>query len=171
MSPESVLFIVIAIITLGSAFMVVTVRSLIHMALWLIVTLFGVAILFGILSAGFLAIVQVVIYIGAIAILLIFAIMLTRQVAREGEASYNQNWRWALFIALLLFAGLLGILTSWTGVSATAPEMDARANPIVDLGKALVDPGGFLLPFEVVSVLLLAALIGAVFVAMDRRRA
>ena len=170
MTLEAVVFLVIAIITLGSALMVVLVRNLIHMAMWLIVTLLGVAIIFAILSAGFLAVTQVVIYIGAIAILLIFAIMLTRKVANENESQYNGNWRWALFAAIIFFAGLLGILTSWTGISAVAPAIDSRANPVVDLGKALVDPNGFLLPFEVVSVLLLAALVGAIYIAWDRRK-
>ncbi len=171
MSPEAVLFLIIAVITLGSALMVVIAKNLIHMAFWLIITLLGVAIIFAILSAGFLAVTQVVIYIGAISILLIFAIMLTRVASREGGFQYNHNWRWAILISLLLFAALLGILTSWTGISSLAPEMESRANPVADLGIALVNPGGFLLPFEVVSVLLLAALIGAIFVAMDRRKA
>jgi hypothetical protein len=80
MSVMQLIFIIIAAISLGGALMVVTTRNLVHAALWLILTLFGVAVLFVLLNAGFLAIVQVVVYIGAIAILMIFAIMLTRQV-------------------------------------------------------------------------------------------
>jgi NADH-quinone oxidoreductase subunit J len=170
MSPMMFLFIIIAAVTLGSALMVVSVRNLVHVALWLIVTLFGVAILFALLSAGFLAIAQVVIYIGAIAILLIFAIMLTRRVKEEGNATFNQNWRWGLIIGLLLFAGLLCILMNWPGITTTPPELDARANPVVDLGLSLVDPDGYLLAFELASVLLLAALVGAIYVAWDRRK-
>ena len=82
MTLEQIVFILVAILTLGSALMVVTTRNLVHAALWLVVALFGVAVFFVLLHAGFLAVAQVVIYIGAIAILTIFTIMLTRRVAR-----------------------------------------------------------------------------------------
>ncbi len=170
MTPAMLLFIFIAIITLGAAFMVVSVRNLVHVALWLIVTLFGVAIIFAILAAGFLVIAQVVIYIGAIAILIIFAIMLTRRAMSESNPTFNSNWRWALVVGLLFFAGLLGILMNWPGVTATPPELDSRANYVVELGLALVNPDGYLLAFELASVLLLAALVGAIYVAWDRRK-
>lgn len=170
MTPEMIIFIIIAIFTLGSALMVVSAKNLVHVALWLIVTLFGVAIIFALLSAGFLAVAQVVIYIGAIAILLIFAIMLTRKMMEEGKTAFNSNWRWALIIGFLFFAGLLAVLLNWPGITTTQPELDPRANQVVELGLALVNPDGYLLAFELASVLLLAALIGAIFVAWDRRK-
>ncbi len=82
-SAAQVIFILVAAVTLFSAVMVVSVRRMMHAALWLIVTLLGVAVLFVLLQAGFFAVVQVLIYIGAIAILIIFAVMLTRQVMSE----------------------------------------------------------------------------------------
>lgn len=170
MTPEMLIFIIIATITLGAAFMVVSSRNLVHVALWLIVTLFGVALLFALLSAGFLAIAQVVIYIGAIAILLIFAIMLTRRTKEDVKSTFNSNWRWALFIGFLFFTGLLVILMNWSGIAAAPPELDSRANPVVEIGLALVNPNGYLLVFELASVLLLAALVGSIFVAWDRRK-
>jgi len=170
MTPEMLIFIIIATITLGAAFMVVSSRNLVHVALWLIVTLFGVALLFTLLSAGFLAIAQVVIYIGAIAILLIFAIMLTRRTKEDVKSTFNSNWRWALFIGFLFFTGLLVILMNWSGIAAAPPELDSRANPVVEIGLALVNPNGYLLVFELASVLLLAALVGSIFVAWDRRK-
>jgi NADH-quinone oxidoreductase subunit J len=170
MTPMMFLLIIIAAVTLGAALMVVSVNNLVHVALWLIVTLFGIAILFATLSAGFLAVAQVVIYIGAIAILLIFAIMLTRRVKEEGKVTFNQNWRWGLIIGFLFFVGLIGILVNWPGITNLPPDLDARANPVVSLGLALVDPEGYLLPFELASVLLLAALVGAIYVAWDRRK-
>lgn len=171
MNPSIIAFIVGAVITLGSGLMVVLARNMIHMALWLIATLFGVAILFVTLSAGFLAVAQVVVYIGAIAILMFFAIMLTRRVAQETGSQYNSNWRWALIVAVIVCAGLVFMLVSWPGITSTAPALDSRADTIVDLGKALVAPDGYLIPFELASILLLAALIGAVYVAWDRRKA
>ena len=83
MTALQVIFLITAVGTLGSALMVVITRNLVHAALWLVAALFGVAVIFVQLNAGFLAIAQVVIYIGAIAILMIFAIMLTRRVAQE----------------------------------------------------------------------------------------
>ena len=79
MTAEQIIFLLIGALVLGSAFMVVTVRNLLHAALWLVASLFGVAVLYAILQANFLAVVQVVVYIGAIAILFIFAVMLTRR--------------------------------------------------------------------------------------------
>ena len=77
MTIMQIFFLIVGLVILGSALMVVTTHNLIHAALWLIVTLFGVAVLYAILNASFLAVVQVVVYIGAIAILFIFAVMLT----------------------------------------------------------------------------------------------
>ncbi len=170
MNMQLILFLLIGIITLGSGLMVVTAKQLVHMAMWLIAALLGIAIIFVTLTAGFLAVTQVVVYIGAISILIIFAIMLTRKSGTEDVSGYNQNWRWALLVSVIVFAGILFILTSWSGLSSTAPAVDARANQVVDLGISLVDPNGYLLAFEIASILLLAALVGAVYVAWDRRK-
>ena len=148
--------------------MVVTSKNLVHAALWLVAALFGVAIFYAMLQANFLAIVQVVVYIGAIAILIIFAIMLTRTVARDNGPRFNANWAWAGLAALLLFAALAWILISWPGISQPAAELSSRTDTLSQLGKALVAPDGFVLPFELASVLLLAALIGSIFVSWER---
>ncbi len=169
MTPIQILFLVVAVGTLGSALMVVTTRNLVHAALYLVVALFGIAVYYVMLSAGFLAVAQVVIYIGAIAILMIFAIMLTRRVADDTRSQVNSNWAWGALIALVIFAGLVWILNSWPEINTSLPTLSANANPLVDLGQALVSPNGYVLPFEVASVLLLAALIGAIIVAWDRK--
>ena len=75
MTPDQIVFLIVALVTLFSGLMVVTTRNLVHAALWLVATLFGVAITYALLNASFLAVVQVVVYIGAIAILFIFAVM------------------------------------------------------------------------------------------------
>jgi len=162
-----IVFILVAAATLGSALMVVTSRNLVRSALWLIATLFGVAIVYGMLNAGFLAVVQIVVYVGAIAILMIFAIMMTRKIADpESGPRYNANWVWALMVALFIFIALAWLLSSWPGIT-TQPQM-LTTDPLVDLGVALVSPDGYILAFELVSVLLLAALIGAIVVAWER---
>lgn len=163
-----IFFILVAIITLGCALMVVTARNLIHSALWLVVALFGVAVVFAILQAGFLAVVQVVIYIGAIAVLMIFAIMLTRRLAQDPGPRFNENWGWAVVIALVVFAALSFMLANQPVAHTPLVPMDARADPLRLLGRALVAPQGYVLPFELASVLLLAALIGAIVVAWEK---
>ena len=94
-----IIFILVAGATLGAALMVVTSPNLIHSAFWLVGALFGVAVVFALLNAGFLAVVQVVIYIGAIAILMIFAIMLTRRIAKDAGPRFNANWIWAVSLS------------------------------------------------------------------------
>ena len=169
MTAEQIIFLVVALFTLGSGFMVVTTGNLVHAALWLVATLFGVAVVFAILNAGFLAVVQVVVYIGAIAILFIFAVMLTRKDMRDQGPQMNQGWWAGALIAVLVFAGLIFLLQGWNGLSRTASAIPAGFDAVAELGNALVSPDAFVLPFEVASVLLVAALVGAVYVAFNRK--
>jgi len=169
MTGEQIIFLAVALFTLGSGFMVVTTRNLIHAALWLISTLFGVAVVFAILNAGFLAVVQVVVYIGAIAILFIFAVMLTRKDMRDQGPQTNQNWWVGALIAVLVFGGLVFLLQGWNGLSKTAADIPSGFDAVAELGNELVSPAGYVLPFEVASVLLVAALVGAVYVAFNRK--
>jgi NADH-quinone oxidoreductase subunit J len=162
-----ILFFIVVVVTFGCALMVVTARNLVHSALWLVAALFGVAIVFAILQAGFLAVVQVVIYIGAIAVLMIFAIMLTRRIAQDSGPRFNENWAWAVVVALVVFAGLVRMLTSQPVAYTPLVPLDARVDPLLLLGDALVTQ--YVLPFEMASVLLLAALIGAIVVAWERK--
>jgi NADH-quinone oxidoreductase subunit J len=95
--------------------------------------------------------------------------MLTRRVVTDLSPSLNPNWGWAMAITAVLFAGLVWILSSWGGFASTAPELSSASDPLVQLGQALVSPNAYILPFEVASVLLLAALIGAIIIAWDRK--
>ena len=117
MSAAQVIFILVAAVTLFSAVMVVSVRRMMHAALWLIVTLLGVAVLFVLLQAGFFAVVQVLIYIGAISILIIFAVMLTRQVMSEKAPQLNRGWVAGLAasggLMVILAFGLPGFPPLW----------------------------------------------------------
>lgn len=169
MTGEQITFLVVAFITLGSALMVVTTRNLVHAALWLIATLFGVAVAFALLSASFLAVVQVVVYIGAIAILFIFAVMLTRKDMRDQGPQLNKNWWVGALLAVLTFGGLYFLLQGWSGLSKTAAVIPSSFDAVNELGNALTSTTGYVLPFEVASVLLVAALVGAVYVAFNPR--
>nr|BAL53056.1 NADH dehydrogenase I subunit J [uncultured Chloroflexota bacterium] len=169
MTLAQLFFLLVALMMLFSALKVVTTRNLIHAALWLVVTLFGVAVLFAMLDAGFLAVVQVMVYIGAIAILFIFAVMLTRREMNEKTAPLNPNWPVSALIALAVFGGLIWLLRGWQELPQGAAALPAGTDALRALGEALVSPQAFALPFEVASVLLVAALIGAVYVAYGRK--
>lgn len=170
MSGIQALFIGVGALVLISAGLVVTARNLVHAALWLIATLFGVAVIYAMLNAGFLAVVQVVVYIGAIAILFIFAVMLTRRDMRDQGPQHNPAWWLGAVLAAGAFGGLVGMLQGWQGYANTATSMPVEFDSLNALGHALVAPDAYVLPFEVASVLLLAALIGAVYVAFTRRQ-
>jgi NADH-quinone oxidoreductase subunit J len=169
MTGEQILFLIVGAVTLLSGLMVVTSRNLIHAALWLVATLFGVAIVYTLLNAGFIAVVQVVVYIGAIAILFIFAVMLTRRELRDQGAQANSNWWAGALVAAGTFAGLFFLLQGWSGFSKTAAAIPSGFDAIGQLGDALTSPAGYVLPFEVASVLLLAALVGAVYLAFNKK--
>lgn len=170
MTPEQFIFIIVAVVSLVAGISVVTSRNLIHSALWLILTLFGVAIFYVLLDAGFFAVIQVIIYIGAIAILFIFAAMLTRRVMQDTGPQTNPNWWLGAVIAMLLFAGIALVLINWQGFSTSAPELVNASGRITQLGLALVSPDQYVLPFELASVLLVAAMIGAIFVAGEKKQ-
>jgi NADH-quinone oxidoreductase subunit J len=163
MTPQQIVFLVTGAITLLAGIMVVTSPRLVHAGLWLILTLAGVAVLFVLLENGFLAVVQVAVYIDAIAILIIIVVMLTRAVMRDTDPQITRMWLWAGFAALLLFGGMFALINQIAPRSL--PELADPESGLDILGRALVDVDGFIVPFEIASVLLVAALIGAILVA------
>jgi NADH-quinone oxidoreductase subunit J len=169
MTGAQIVFLIVAFATLGAGLMVVTTRNLVHAALWLVAALFGVAVTYALLDADFLAVVQVVVYIGAIAILFIFAVMLTRREMRDRGPQMNRNWWFGALLAVLTFGGLFLLLRGWSGFSKTASAYPVGFDAVAALGNALVSPDAYVLPFEVASVLLMAALVGAVYVAFNRK--
>lgn len=169
MTPLQLVFLAVAAVTLFSAVMVVSIRRMMHAALFLILALMGVAFMFAILGSGFFAIVQVLVYIGAIAILILFAVMLTRNIMDAGKSETNRGWWLVIPLAILIFAAITVILSSWSAFSTIHELQMASGETIIQLGKAFTDPGGYVIPFEVASVLLVAALVGAIYVAMERR--
>lgn len=176
---EKIVFLILSAVTLGSGLVVVTQRNLFRAALYLVVALIGVAGLFVLLDAGFLGVVQVFIYAGAIAILIIFAVMVTRRVMYPNVPQRNTQWAWAAGLVVILFVILLLTLApneislpignlTMGGVDWPKESSDSPAG-LVELGKALVDAEKYVVPFEVASVLLLVAMIGAVYIVFPRR--
>jgi NADH-quinone oxidoreductase subunit J len=172
------IFFVVAALILVAAVMVVSVRNIIHAALWLITAFFGMGMLYLLLEAEFLAVVQVLIYVGAVSVLVLFAIMLTRQIANPGTQQLYERWWIALIVAVLLFAAILvpTLLNYEWSTLATAPGAaePATAEQISgprEIGEAFMRE--YLIPFQVAAVLLLAALVGAIVIAfeeVERRR-
>ncbi|MFN8411446.1 MAG: NADH-quinone oxidoreductase subunit J [Anaerolineales bacterium] len=169
MTAEQIIFLVVGGVTLGSAFMVVTTRNLVHAALWLVATLFGVAIIYTLLNAGFMAVVQVVVYIGAIAILFIFAVMVTRKDMRDSGPQLNKGWWAGALMAVLTFAGLAFLLQGVKSFSKFSAAIPSGFDAVSQLGNQLTSPNAYVLPFEVASVLLLAAMVGAVYLAFNKK--
>ena len=168
MTALQIIFLISAAVILASAVMVTVTRNLVHAALWLIAALFGVAVIFAVLEAGFLAVVQVVVYIGAIAIMFIFAVMLTRREMLDKGPQMNKRAWLAGILGVLLFASMVYMLSTWAGFNQ-APSWIGETDTLALLGNSLLLPSAYLLPFEVASVLLLAALVGAVYVASNRK--
>ena len=165
MSFPQVVSIVLSAITLIGALGAVTSRNLFHAALFLVLSFIGVAGFYILLEAEFLAMVQLLVYVGAISILIIFAVMLSRRMMSPEVKTRNEQWAWGLVAAVVLFAILSFILlrVAWPVAEISLPD-----ELMTELGRALVDPGQYLLIFEVASVLLLVALVGAVIIARER---
>lgn len=165
---QQVIFIVLALVTLGAALMTVTTRNLLRAALWLIAAFFGIAGIFIFLHAEFLAVTQILVYVGAISTLIIFAIMLSRGVMNPDQARFNSQWGVAGGFAALLFVALAAIVTfvPWSTAANGAPVSDVPADAIARLGSDFV--GAYAVPFEIASVLLVVAMIGAIVIARER---
>jgi len=156
-------FAAISLVTLGGAIAVVTNKNILHSAYFLVLAFVGVASVYVLLEAPFIAVIQVLIYIGAIAILIIFAIMLTRRLMSKDMEERNQQWIWAALGALLLF-GVLGWLVynaNWPVIEAAVPK-----EPITLMGEELLST--YVVPFEIASVLLLAALVGSILIGREK---
>jgi NADH:ubiquinone oxidoreductase subunit 6 (subunit J) len=177
MTTDQVIFLILSVFTLGTALLVVTLRNLFHSALALMATFLGVAGLYVTMDAGFLAAAQLLVYIGAISILLIFAIMMTRRLMSATEPAFNSQVWAALITAVVSFVVVAWVVSQFNEVLSqivqvnvdskpVAPEM--VQNSVVAMGQAFVDPSGFVLPFEIASVLLLAGLVGAIIVAWPK---
>ncbi len=165
----TILFVIFAAFILTSAIMTVTARNIVHAALWLISSFFGVGALYLLMEAEFLGVAQVLIYVGAVSILILFAIMLTRDL--EGSQHRQLTPRW--WIALIVPAALFGLLIVPTVMTYAwqLPPPPAGQPPAISgaqqIGTAFMRE--YLLPFEVAAILLLVAMIGAIVVAFEER--
>jgi NADH-quinone oxidoreductase subunit J len=165
MDGSTIIFYLLAALTLGSALLAVTTRQIFRAAIYLLFSLIGIAGFYFWLQYEFIAAVQIVVYVGGIVVLIIFSIFLTQQ---AGEKMAQQKLGRQLFAALAAFCGCALIMVQlfqhkFIGTTATAVEPS-----VVNIGNQMLDTevGGYALPFEVVSILLLAALIGCIVIAL-----
>ena len=152
-------FIVIAIFTLSGALAAACLRKLIHAALCLVVAFIGLAAFYFFLGAEFVGLVQVFVYVGAVAVLIVFTILLTR---REDEESSGFNWSGAL-VAVAVFAGLVWTILKTPSVSVVAPAIEALT--VKRIGEVLMT--NYVWPLQCIGLLLTAALVGALVLVME----
>ena len=161
LSPTGVeiAFLLVGLATLGAALITVTTRQLVHAALWLVVTLGGLAVEYLLLTAEFIAWVQVLLYVGSVVVLLLFGLMLTRApIGHSPDADSGNRWA-ALTVAIAAAAALVWVVVD--AFRATWIDLDGPpAGTTRVTGESLFQH--WVLPFEALSVLLLAALVGAI---------
>jgi len=155
-------FIVIAVLTLGAALAAATLRKLMHAALSFAVAFVGIAAFFFLLGAEFVGLVQIFVYIGAVAVLIVFTILLTR---RDVEKDRMFNWS-GVVIAIAVFGGLIWAILKTQSLSVAAPEIPALT--VKRIGEVLMT--NYVWPLQCVGLLLTAALIGALILVMNEER-
>jgi NADH-quinone oxidoreductase subunit J len=155
-------FIIIAIVTLFAAAAAMSLRNLVHCALSLVVALAGLAALYLALDAQFVGFVQILVYVGAVAILIVFAVLLTRSDATPNQAILAPGWLVGSVVSAAVFATLGWAALNSKGLPTEMPP--APVATVKNIGDLLMNQ--YVLPLEVIGLLLTAALIGAVIIAM-----
>lgn len=161
----SVVFYILAALTIAGALAAVLLKNLVHAALAVTIAFLGLALLFLSLDAQFAGFAQILVYIGAVAILVVFAILLTRGSEVPAQGVFSRTWVTGLLIAAAVFAALGSAVIQ--SARALPNETSTPAVTVRDIGNALV--GRYVLPLEIVALLLTAATIGAVIVATHEK--
>ncbi len=156
---DDLIFLVLAGVMLGAALLVVLGRDIIRSGLWLVLSFAGLAGIYALLGSTFMALTQVLVYIGAISVLILFAIMITQSKAGPSQLVFQRQW-WAAAIAAVVLVGLLLsaiLLTTFPLATELVPQ------PAREIALLLF--GDYLFAVEVVGVLLLAAVVGGLYLA------
>jgi NADH:ubiquinone oxidoreductase subunit 6 (subunit J) len=173
MDLTSILFWLFAIVMVVTALLVVGQRNIVHSALALIIVFAMAAGIYVLLNAEFIAIVQVLIYVGAVTILILFALMLTRIAGQPRTNPTNRQWPTALVICALVGATIIfAELTSPRAVSNVGTgtgQLPAGVSNVAHIGQLLYSPTGYsyVLPFEIASLVLLVAIVGAIVIGRE----
>lgn len=164
-----ILYVIVALTIIVFSILAVTTRKILRAATYLLFSLFATAIIYFMMDYEFLGGVQIAVYAGGIMVLFVFAILLTTKPGHNSPPLESHRRRWGL-LAAVATAGVCGwaLLSRCSALLAPKPEMDTLTMQELGLQMLSTDRGGMLLPFEAVSVLLLACIIGAVAVARKR---
>jgi NADH-quinone oxidoreductase subunit J len=160
------MFYLLGLMTIISAMLSVTSRQIFRSAIYLLFALIGIAGIYFWLDYQFVAAVQIVVYVGGIAVLIIFSIFLTQQSAENLPAVGGRRILFSLLAALSGLALVLSLALRYGFVMA---ENTATAPTVSQIGEKMLDVNGYALPFELVSMLLLAAMIGCIVIAMTNK--
>lgn len=173
MDLASLLFWIFAVILVGAALMVVGMRNIVHSALALIVLFAMAAGIYILLDAEFIAVVQILVYAGAVTILILFALMLTRIRGQKHTNPTNKQWGIALVICTLLGAAIIYAATTSQQLiknsTGALPAFPGDVNNVVRIGQLLYSPTeySYVLPFEIASIVLLVAIVGAIVIGRE----
>lgn len=160
---ESIFFVILAAVVLISALMVVTLRNILHCAIFLVFTFLGVSGIYILLNAEFLFAAQIMVYVGAISVLILFGVMLTHEITSRKLQIHNRQVIPSLVAVLILFGCIITpiLIQTWGKATAKVPMVQNTTEKLGDLFL-----GTYLLPFELASFLLLMAMVGAIVLAM-----
>jgi NADH-quinone oxidoreductase subunit J len=161
-------FYLFAALTVGSALFAATAKNIVHAAFSLMATFFGVAGIYAVLGSDFLAVTQVIVYVGGILILIVFGVLLTDRVPEEYRVVKPRNYLPALVAASLVFVALAGAAMSAKWPRLVSGELPAATGTVTQIGRSLLTD--YLVPFEFASILLLVVLVGAARLARGGAR-
>lgn len=163
-SLQQIVFILFSVIIIAAAARVVTCHRIFHASMWLIVAFFGIAAVYLLLDSPFLAGIQLFIYIGGVAVLTVIAIMVTKSIMSQGTKTTRDPWTSLIMSGAMFFTMVWGIVQiPWP----EEPLYPVTEGQLALLGSALVDPAGYLLPFEVVSIILVVVLISSLYLGRE----
>ena len=165
MTASQIIFYIIAVFILGTALLAVTTRKIFRSAIWLLFSLVGIAGLFFWMDVEFIAAVQIVVYVGGIVVLIIFSIFLTQQAGNEMPKPKLNRTIFSVLAAVFGFALFYTLISQYEFKANSSKPLNVDVS---NLGSQLLSTSahGYVLPFEVVSILLLAAMIGCIVIAM-----
>ncbi len=170
MDLPSVAFVVLAVLLVGSALTVVAARNIVHAALFLVVVFGAAAGIYILLNAEFIAIVQILVYAGAVTILILFSIMLTQNPNSRTSNPFNRQALISAAIAIFLCGGIIFAISQNTALAnASGNAVSAAGGTVPAIGNLLYSPTGYsyVLPFEIASLVLLVAIVGAIVIGRE----
>jgi len=165
MSTSAILFYAISAFILGAGLLAVTSRQIFRSAIWLLGSLIGIAALYFWMQVEFIAAVQIIVYVGGIAVLIIFSVFLTDEPGKKMPVPHLKKRLFSLLAALFGLAFSYNLIAAYGFNNTSAKPFVVNVS---DIGLQMLSPTehGYILPFEVVSILLLAAMIGCIVIAM-----